>query len=77
MSIQPQPLPSCLVDRLGALDYLFVASSGFAERYFPSGVTRSALLKAPAVAFDHLDDMHRRSCSRTSICRRAACPATS
>lgn len=59
VSIQPQPLPSCLVDKLGALDYLFVASPQFAERYFPNGVTRSALLKAPAVAFDHLDDMHQ------------------
>ncbi|MBN9931618.1 PLP-dependent transferase, partial [Pantoea agglomerans] len=27
--------------------------------FFPNGVTRSALLKAPAVAFDHLDDMHQ------------------
>ncbi|EAB9783187.1 LysR family transcriptional regulator ArgP [Salmonella enterica subsp. enterica] len=52
-------LPSCLVDKLGALDYLFVASRPFAERYFPNGVTRSSLLKAPAVAFDHLDDMHQ------------------
>jgi len=59
VSIQPQPLPSCLVDQLGALDYLFVASKSFAARYFPNGVTRSALLKAPAVAFDHLDDMHQ------------------
>lgn len=59
VSIQPQPLPSCLVDRLGALDYLFVASPSFAARYFLNGVTRSALLKAPAVAFDHLDDMHQ------------------
>ncbi|WP_127959721.1 LysR family transcriptional regulator ArgP [Serratia microhaemolytica] len=59
VSIQPQPLPSCQVDRLGALDYLFVASNAFAQRYFPNGVTRSALLKAPAVAFDHLDDMHQ------------------
>ncbi|WP_036771061.1 LysR family transcriptional regulator ArgP [Photorhabdus australis] len=59
VSIQPQPLPSCLVDKLGALDYLFVASPKFAARYFPNGVTRSALLKAPAVAFDHLDDMHQ------------------
>ena len=59
VSIQPQPLPSCLVDQLGALDYLFVASRDFAERFFPNGVTRSALLKAPAVAFDHLDDMHQ------------------
>ncbi|AYA40864.1 LysR family transcriptional regulator ArgP [Xenorhabdus nematophila] len=59
ISIQSQPLPSCLVDKLGALDYLFVASPAFAERFFPNGVTRSALLKAPAVAFDHLDDMHQ------------------
>ncbi len=46
VSIQPQALPSCLVDQLGALDYLFVASKEFAQRYFPNGVTRSALLKA-------------------------------
>lgn len=59
VSIQPKPLPSCLVDRLGALDYLFVSSPEFATRYFPKGVTRQALLKAPAVSFDHLDDMHQ------------------
>ncbi len=40
VSIQPQALPSCLVDQLGALDYLFVASKEFAQRYFPNGVTR-------------------------------------
>ncbi|PIJ48984.1 transcriptional regulator ArgP [Erwinia sp. OLTSP20] len=59
VSIQPQPLPSCLVSQLGALDYLFVGSPEFAARYFPNGVTRPALLKAPVVAFDHLDDMHQ------------------
>jgi LysR family transcriptional regulator (chromosome initiation inhibitor) len=41
VSIQPQALPSCLVDQLGALDYLFVGSKAFAERYFPNGVTRA------------------------------------
>ncbi len=35
VSIQHQALPSCPVDKLGALDYLFVASKPFAERYFP------------------------------------------
>ena len=59
VSIQPQALPGCLVDPLGALDYIFVSSPGFAKRYFPKGVTRGSLLKAPAVAFDHLDDMHQ------------------
>ncbi len=59
VSSQSQPLPGCLVDPLGALDYLFIASPAFAARYFPKGVTRSALLKAPAVAFDYIDDMHQ------------------
>lgn len=59
VSIQPHPLPGCLVDKLGALDYLFVSSRDFSRHYFPQGVTRAALLKTPAVAFDHLDDMHQ------------------
>ncbi|MCO6523591.1 MAG: LysR family transcriptional regulator ArgP [Candidatus Schmidhempelia sp.] len=59
ISIQSQPLPGCLSSRLGALDYIFVASPEFAKKYFPNGVTRSSLLRAPAVAFDHLDDMHQ------------------
>ncbi len=37
ISIQPQALPGCLVDKLGALDYIFVASPGFAAKYFRWG----------------------------------------
>lgn len=59
ISNQSKPLPGCLVDEIGAMDYLFVSSPEFAARYFSKGVTRQALLKAPAVAFDHLDDMHQ------------------
>lgn len=59
ISIQALPLPGCLADKLGALDYIFVASPDFASTYFPNGVTRQSLLKAPAVTFDHLDDMHQ------------------
>lgn len=77
VSIQPQPLPSCLVDRLGALDYLFVASPTFAARYFPNGVNRSSLLKAPAVAFDHLDDMHQAFLQQNFDLPQAACRAIS
>ncbi|WMY95296.1 MAG: LysR family transcriptional regulator ArgP [Arsenophonus sp.] len=59
ISIQSESLPGCLINQLGALDYLFVAAPTFAKRYFPSGVTKTSLLKAPAVAFDHLDDIHQ------------------
>lgn len=59
MSVQHQALPSCLVDKFGVLDYLFISSKPFAEKYFSNGVTRSTLLKVPVVAFNHLDDMHQ------------------
>ncbi|WMQ74874.1 MAG: HTH-type transcriptional regulator ArgP [Sodalis sp.] len=42
-----------------ALNYLFGTLPLFAACYFPNGLTRSALLKAPAVAFGHFDDMHQ------------------
>lgn len=77
VSIQPQALPSCTVDQLGALDYLFVASKEFAQRYFPNGVTRSALLKAPVVAFDHLDDMHQAFLQQNFDLPPGSVPATS
>lgn len=60
ISIQPSALSGHLVDPLGAMDYLFVASPEFAKRYFPKGVNGVALQKAPAIAYDHLDDMHQK-----------------
>lgn len=60
ISIQSLPLPGCLVDCLGAMDYVFVSSPEFAAHYFKNGVDCDSLQKAPAVAYDHLDDMHQK-----------------
>ncbi|WP_330924255.1 LysR family transcriptional regulator ArgP [Candidatus Sororendozoicomonas aggregata] len=59
ISLQSQPLPGCQADYLGEMRYLCVCSADFAQRYFPKGVNREALLKAPALTFGPLDDMHR------------------
>lgn len=37
VSLQPQPLPSCLVDRLGALDYLFAPPPPLPPATSPTG----------------------------------------
>ncbi|MGY3916943.1 LysR family transcriptional regulator ArgP [Aeromonas australiensis] len=58
VSLQPQPLAGCCVDELGEMHYLLTASPTFVARHFPHGLTREALAKAPAVAFDQRDDMH-------------------
>ncbi len=60
VSIQPQALPSCTVDQLGALDYLFVGFKKPLRAYFPQWrLPRAALLAHLPWRSDHLDDMHQ------------------
>ncbi len=60
ISLESQAIQGCVADYLGRVDYLCVASPEFHSQYFPQGVTREALKRAPAVAFDQHDDMHER-----------------
>ncbi len=64
VSTEPSPVTGCISDRLGRIDYVFVASPDFIERYFPEGVNRDSLMTAPATAFDHFDDQHQRHLER-------------
>lgn len=58
ISTQKHPIKGCSSDLIGQMNYILVCSPNFANRYFPNGITRSALKKAPALAFDHTDNMH-------------------
>lgn len=46
------------VVHIGQLDYILCASKEFIEKHFKNGVSREALLTAPAISFDHFDNMH-------------------
>ncbi len=58
ISIEPKPIVGCSADYLGTMEYLCVCSPSFYQRYFQHGVTREALLHAPAVVFNQYDHMH-------------------
>jgi len=58
LSLQEKPLPGCEATLLGELNYALVATPEFVQQYLPQGITQQALRKAPAVSFDHKDDMH-------------------
>lgn len=60
ISLESQPLAGCMAEYLGRMDYICVASPEFYERYFPAGVNRESLLKAPSVSFDQYDEQHKR-----------------
>lgn len=49
------PVAGCSVSPLGVLEYRAMAERGYAERWFPDGVTREALQRAPFVDFDRRD----------------------
>jgi LysR family transcriptional regulator (chromosome initiation inhibitor) len=53
-----KPLTGYRAIKLGQINYLLVASKSFQKRYFARGVNRESLKMAPAVSFDHKDDMH-------------------
>jgi LysR family transcriptional regulator (chromosome initiation inhibitor) len=58
VSQNEQPLSGCECTKLGEMNYVLVATPAFAATYLPDGIARQALLHAPAVSFDHKDDMH-------------------
>lgn len=51
------PVAGCSVSPLGVLEYRAMAERGFAEHWFPNGVTPEALTAAPFVDFDRRDTL--------------------
>jgi LysR family transcriptional regulator, chromosome initiation inhibitor len=54
---QRSPVAGCVSSPLGRMRYVAIAERGFAERWFPTGVTRAALERAPLVDFDSHDTL--------------------
>lgn len=40
------------------MNYCLVASKSFQQKYFAQGVSNTSLKMAPAISYDHKDDMH-------------------
>ncbi|MFF1878524.1 LysR family transcriptional regulator ArgP [Leifsonia sp. NPDC058230] len=56
----PEPVPGCVVTRLGSMRYRPCASPPFVERWLPDGVTPAALGRAPMLVFDRKDALQDR-----------------
>ena len=64
----PQPVQGCESIPLGKLKYCAVASPRFIAKFFPDGVTATALAAAPSLRFDRKDQLQARWVR--SVCRR-------
>lgn len=58
ISTQGKPIINGKCDYIGCLDYIFVATPTFAKHYFPDGVTKESLLRAPVISFSSNSDQH-------------------
>ncbi|MCY0990990.1 LysR family transcriptional regulator ArgP [Nannocystis sp. ILAH1] len=54
------PVPGCVVSRLGGMEYVAMAAPAFRDRWFPQGFTADALATAPLVDFDRRDKLQSR-----------------
>ena len=64
---QAVPVQGCTVEALGTMRYHPVATRGFARRWFPDGVTREALTRAPIVVFDDADALQHEALRRRGV----------
>jgi len=60
VTVMEKPLKGYRAFKLGEMEYCLVASKGFQQKYFPHGVNQGSLKMAPAISYDHKDDMHVR-----------------
>ncbi|MGY1749859.1 LysR family transcriptional regulator ArgP [Modestobacter sp. SYSU DS0511] len=61
------PVPGCTVTRLGGMRYRPMATAAVVARWFPEGVTATALTQAPVVVFDRRDDLQHRYLRSRSV----------
>lgn len=60
VSVIEKPLKGYRSFCLGKMEYCLVANRDFKDRYFQNGVNKESLKMAPAISYDHKDDMHVR-----------------
>ncbi len=64
ISSEAEPVQGCRVQYLGTMVYRMVATPTFKARFFPKGLNPEALAHAPAVIYNHKDDLHASFLSR-------------
>ncbi len=59
-----EPLKGYRSFEIGKMNYCLVSSVSFKQKYFNEGVNNISLKMAPAISYDHKDDMHVRYISK-------------
>lgn len=74
VSASAQPVQGCVVEPLGTMRYLGVASPGFVRTHFAGGVDAASLARAPMLAYNRKDALQQRFSAL--LCGQAVQPPT-
>ena len=69
VTANPQPVQGCESVPIGKLKYCAVASPEFVRKYFPDGVTATALASTPSLRFNRKDQLQAQWVR--AVCRRS------
>ena len=61
ISDHASPIQGCRVEYLGSMTYRLLARPEFTRKWFPDGLTESAVMNAPAVMFSRKDMLHHKA----------------
>jgi len=64
VSASPNAVPGCVVEPLGVMRYLAVASPEFLQRFFSQGATVASFRQAPTLVFNRKDGLQQRFIAR-------------
>lgn len=64
VTAQRAPVAGCVASPLGRMRYTAIAERSFAARWFPHGIDRASLERAPLVDFDRHDSLQARFARR-------------
>lgn len=65
ISSEQHPVQGCKVEFIGTMCYRMVATPEFRARYFSRGLDQKSLPFAPAVIYNHKDDLHAKFLAKT------------
>lgn len=64
ISSEKKPVQGCKAVAIGTMNYRLVATPGFKTHYFPGGLDLENLGQAPAVIYNHNDNLHNQFLQR-------------
>lgn len=60
ISSRPDPMQGCIAEYLGSINYHLIGTVEYAKKWFPRGVDKETLSRAPILLYNRKDEIHKK-----------------